>query len=471
MTLWIYLYFPKLQLDRRFFLEEEKAQAAIIVDGQDSHVVQLNQPAEEAGIALGMGLGTAASLCHPLQVLPHQAEVEQQKLEEIAHWLYMVTSDITLFSSNGILLRVTNMLSLYSGLEKYWQVVQQHLAKLEVEFHFSTGYSPLMAQVLAENGLNQLCDIPAQLAQLIRSYPLTATQLSPKVAERLQRVGIKQLKHLLDLPMAELAKRFDIDLVNFVGRLTGQFKHPVTFYHPKHPFKRHLDLLYEIENVQWLEKPLYQLFVQLEAYLKLRDQLAHELTLSLRPRDGEPLILTLHSAQGDYQADKWQQLSQLNLESIKLTAPVLSISLTATQVAAQQGQARDLFSGNREQGQSSPLELVSLLQAKLGQEAVKGIGLGNDARPEMANQYCTPLAKQLDVQIDAKALRPNILLPSPQPLSEPVTIIQGPERIATGWWDNNPIVRDYFIAHSQIGRWLWVFRTPQQQWFLHGYFS
>ena len=33
------------------------------------------------------------------------------------------------------------------------------------------------------------------------------------------------------------------------------------------------------------------------------------------------------------------------------------------------------------------------------------------------------------------------------------------------------MIRDYFIARTEQGRWLWVFRTPEQQWFIHGQFS
>ncbi len=70
--------------------------------------------------------------------------------------------------------------------------------------------------------------------------------------------------------------------------------------------------------------------------------------------------------------------------------------------------------------------------------------------------------------ISQQRLRPSILLPEPEALTESVTLSQGPERIVSGWWDGEKIIRDYFIAHSENGRWLWVFRTPDKQWFLHG---
>ncbi|MGR5456375.1 Y-family DNA polymerase, partial [Vibrio alfacsensis] len=123
-------------------------------------------------------------------------------------------------------------------------------------------------------------------------------------------------------PLPEVAKRFDIDLVNYVGRLTGQFKHPVEFYHPAEHFSQYLELLFDIENIDWLQKPLTRLFKQLEVFLKLRDKVAFELQLTLHQRDHGDKPVTFHSAQGDYLATKWQALSRLTLESIQLDGPV-----------------------------------------------------------------------------------------------------------------------------------------------------
>ena len=49
--------------------------------------------------------------------------------------------------------------------------------------------------------------------------------------------------------------------------------------------------------------------------------------------------------------------------------------------------------------------------------------------------------------------RPSLLLPHPEPLEQQV-VMSGPERIVTGWWDNSPVVRDYFIAKNTQKQWL-----------------
>ncbi len=466
MTLWLYLHFPVLQLDTLYSAHEEEP--VIIVEAKRNAIVQFNKSAAMQGIKFGMGLGTASSLCGDLLVYPYQEEVEKEKLLEIAQWLYIITSDIAFFEPNGILLRVSNMLTLYDGLDNYWQALKTLLTQLNLHFHYATAYSPLAAQLLAQSGFNQTTDNNKILLSAVKQHSLTKTTLAPKIIEKLNRIGVNNLQALLNIPIADIAKRFDISLVNYVGRLTGDFQHPINFYIPPIQFKRRLELLFDIENTQWLVRPITLLLHKLESFLTLREQVAHEITITLHQRDAGNVELVVNSAQGDNTAKKWLTLSSLTLESIKIESPVHSITLLASHVAAKKIIAVDLFSGF--QGNTSPLELLSLLQAKLGKQAITGLTLTEDARPELTSQFCEPFSTAINLSVENK-LRPSLLLPKPERLTDKVSIVQGPERIATGWWDGHPIVRDYFVARSTEGRWLWIFRNHTKEWFLHGAFS
>ena len=55
----------------------------------------------------------------------------------------------------------------------------------------------------------------------------------------------------------------------------------------------------------------------------------------------------------------------------------------------------------------------------------------------------------------------------------PLRILDGPERLETGWWDEDGISRDYYTAQEADGRQLWVFRNRSREpaWYLHGYFA
>lgn len=81
-------------------------------------------------------------------------------------------------------------------------------------------------------------------------------------------------------------------------------------------------------------------------------------------------------------------------------------------------------------------------------------------------------------------LRPIWLLDPPVALSErnnrpfwesPLSLLAGPERIESGWWDDHLMLRDYFIAEDSAHRLLWIFRERLSQsgvaWYLHGRFG
>ena len=52
-------------------------------------------------------------------------------------------------------------------------------------------------------------------------------------------------------------------------------------------------------------------------------------------------------------------------------------------------------------------------------------------------------------------------------------LVAGPERIESGWWDGEPVGRDYFVAVNSGGEALWIYREHRNPaaWYLHGVFA
>ena len=470
-SLWLYLHFPHLQLDTlssSSITNTDQQQPLVILDSKSNKVVQLNQAAYSAGIRLGMGLGSAAALAYDLLVHPYKKETEQARLNDIGQSLYWVTSDICLYPPDGLLLRIHNMLQLYSGLPGYWQTIKNQLKNIHSRYHFATGYSPFMARLLGRAHWDKVTKEREVMLNQASRCSLNYTELPDKTINKLNRVGIHTLGDLLTLPLKDIAKRFDIELVTYLGRLSGEFQHSVDFYHPPESFHRYLELMYEIENSEVLIHPLTRLLNSLEQFLKLRDQLTHELHITLHHREHDDARVTVGSAQGEYKTQSWLSLLDLKLQELKLIAPVFALTLTTGKTQVRKPPKNDLFFG--QQGSLSSLQLISQLQAKLGEHAVHGLTLFDDFRPEKSSRYCPPLTTNIPIQKINKT-RPSFLLNGAEPLLEKVSIIHGPERINTGWWDDTPTIRDYFVARTKQGKWYWVFRTPNSEWFLHGVFS
>ena len=79
--------------------------------------------------------------------------------------------------------------------------------------------------------------------------------------------------------------------------------------------------------------------------------------------------------------------------------------------------------------------------------------------------------------------RPLWLLQKPKRLEEvgsapqcegPLSLLAGPERIESGWWDGHDTARDYFVARAPTESLLWVYRergVERGHWYLHGIFG
>jgi len=487
--LWLYLDFYALQLDALHASsdslgvsqntmpngpetnDEQDKQAVILVESKHHQVVQCDQVALDVGIRPEMGLAMAVSLYRQVSVLEYKPEFELQKIKEIAQLLYRFTADIVLSSPHGLFLRIDTMLRLHGGLEGYWSSLKQTLAELGFRYHFATGISPLMAKVLANSCFDQVTDKSEVMSQALENLRVEQVGLENKAIEHLKRVGIKQLKQLIAVPAKELAKRFDIQLINYIGKLKGEFKHGLCFYLPPRQFSADIELMYEIVSTQVLHQPIKRLLSQLQQYLKLRNLVTQQLTLLLMYRYQEFLTVEVNAAGGEYKSEKWLLLIQLRLESVTLSEPVVAVRMVAKNLRPMSAPNGQLFQNKTETMAED--ELVALLQAKVGQDKVFSMQFQQAQHPQLVSQL-------VEAGLDTKAEvspscilrhRPSLMLAVAKPLSQAVTLLHGPERLQTSWWHQYNMHRDYFVARERSGRLCWVYRTPQKQWFLQGYFA
>ena len=475
-ALWLYLHFPQLQLDALYQQGESKQdnqEPVAILEQQHNEIEQMNQAAKKAGLQKGMGLATAAMLVPHLSVIPYNMAAEEAKLKELAELLYLVTSDISFFMPDGIVLRAHNMLSLYGGLKPYWLAIQRQLSLQYLSYHYATGHSALSARLLARTHWDRITQDYPLLKQQVQQCSLTHSDLPAKTVEKLQRVGAETIAAVQKIPRQAIAKRFDIHLVNYLGRLSGEFQQPLTLFQPKEVFQRYIELLYDVENTDKLTQPLTHLLNSLEQYMTVREQTTYSLTVTLYQRDHLPLEIKIGSAQGDYQRSAWLPLITLKLESDTVDAPIYALQIITGAVQQRTSEIGDLFS--QQKSRFTTAQLLSLLSAKLGEHALHQPILKNAHKPEDTTDYVQPThlpdAQAAHHAIPAHSrFRPSFILQQPQLLKEKTTLLHGPERISTGWWEHQPITRDYYIARSIQGRYYWLFKTPNQDWFLHGVF-
>ena len=163
--------------------------------------------------------------------------------------------------------------------------------------------------------------------------------------------------------------------------------------------------------------------------------------------------------------------SWLQLEKLRPTSPMTGIRLAIHQVHQASPKKRDLFVRTHDTDRS---QLLDRLTARLGKERIKTPCRLQDPRPEYANR----LYKNKNAYpLPNLPPRPLWLLDPPESLgSSPEKaghmLLQGPERIESGWWDFEPACRRYWVCLFQHTRISWVYQDQySKSWWLAGWFT
>lgn len=472
-SLWIYLHFTQLQLDviehSSGAESENLAEPRAIYEIKNNQLVQINTSARARGIKVGMGLAKASLLYPALTLYEYRSEVENNALEHLANTLYLVTSDIVLAPPKGIILRAQNMLAMHGGLSPYWQVISQCLAKYHYEYQSAAAFSIQAAKLMAKHGNGLISDQRCAINDALSKCSLALSDIEPKDLEKLKRIGIQHFSELNQIPLSELANRISRVSLNIVSELRGQTPSKVKFFEPLNQYTDYIELLYEISLADKLRPVITHALTKLSEFLYVRNARCLQIKIDFYQREHGPMPIRFDSAMPIYQSQDWLSIIELKLERVKFTSPVYALELQCDQYELAELSHNDFFT--HKSTHVAAMSLLSRLASKLGNDKVNGLKFVHDFRPEHATQTLSSLTHAHNRREQSIfADRPGLLLPQPKLLEQKVTVIKGPERIVCGWWQGNNISRDYYIGQSKQGQQIWIFKTPEQKWYLHGYF-
>lgn len=497
--LWLALYFPNLHLNSLVCAgsvnpQEIQQTTAMVVINAQRELVQLNDKARGVGLQARMQLGTASAIHNELQFYALDESLEVRRLNELALQCYAFSSDVVVRKAQRcLLIEFSGMLKLYGDVDCYLRTIMEHLKAESVDLLYALAPSPLLAEVLAcwQNLLAKPCLFAPDAEQALSSLPLACLNIGEKTIQKLQRLGLETIGELLALPDADLAMRLGKDFVRYLHQLKATAKPVLPRFSLPEYFHSSLGFDAEVQSAAALLFPARRLFERMERFLRRRSQTVQSLECLLCTRSKQVQTIVLVSAHPESSAQHWHDLLRLKLDYVKLDAPVLSLELQANVLLPLEVEAQDLFATGV--STRSVAATLSRIEARLGHQSVLHPILKDAHLPEQSFEYrivedARSLQKEWQVaeprrQYAQRTLRPSVLLEEPQALAETVRIIHGPERIQTGWWQGvaqgnekgheqaRGVVRDYFVALNEHKQLLWVFRDPEQQWFVHGLFA
>ena len=429
----------------------------------------------------GLHLGGAAPL-QEAEPLP--------ALEPLATLAQRFTPRVSLAPPDGLLLEIAGSLHLFGGMEGLRREISAEFLRFQLQPVLAFAPTPLAAITAARAGQPLAVTELAQLVSSLAPLPIGALRWPEETRARLARAGVRTIGAVLRLPRAGFARRFGVAQLAMLDALTGCSLEVRATHRAPVRFRRRHELDCELSDHGRLLTALGPLFDALGKFLTAHQRGVVELECRLVHRNAPPTSCVLRLAAPCAAGPQLCALFGEHLQALQLSEPIRAFELRADQLMPLRSPKRGLWQPGEQGGETGEESegLIDRLRARLGSEAVHGLALRAEHRPEFAWAITPPPAvapRRLagtGAAEEALPSRPLWLLPIPQPLAAPdglpcrrgpLRLVSEPERVETGWWDGAEVARDYYRALDRYGVWLWVFRerTEPHQWFLHGVFG
>jgi protein ImuB len=403
------------------------------------------------------------------------------QLQKLCLHAQAFTSFVSIEPPNALLLEIKGSVKLFGSLQRLHADIDACWRQLALPARTASAPSTLAALWLARAGTASQIEDFEKLPGHLAKVSIACTAWDAERLQTLRAMGVTNLGELMRLPRAGLARRLNPAMVRELDVALARQPAPRRAFVPRERFRERCDFETEIEHVAYLEKALEPVIERCARFLRKRQAGVQTLQLKLKHRELPPTRVRFGLASITSERRRLSDVLCQKLARLELKAPVRGMELMSGFLRGLAGNSLDAFAGlTRAGSRDSAPQLVERLRARLGEEAVYGVCLIPEHRPEAAWRRvhelrlgAVPRAEEgmIDRGMAQDRPRPIWLLQEPLPLPKP-EILEGPERIESGWWDGKGVARDYYIARHSRGIRLWVFQERQsKRWYMHGVFA
>ncbi len=476
---------------------------ALAAEGAHGPVIHaVNRAAGLAGVSVGARVVDMRALCPALRVEYADPQGDRTALDRLALWArrwcpWTIADDWapagTVGGSHGLILDTTGSDHLWGGEAAMLAGMEADLSALGLSARLALAPTWGAAWALARFGpVRAICAPTAPL-------PVAALRLDGETVLLLNRLGLRTIGHLADLPRLSLARRFprgapaQNPLIR-LDQVTGHLPEPVSAPDAPPVFRSDARLA---EPILDPSHHLPGLCAGLCEQLAKARHGARRLRLTVYRTDGEISRIEATCARPSRDPAHLAFLFRDRLERINPGFGFDLISLEAPATEALAARQADL-AGDPDSGQDLS-QLVDRLTARFGRTALAQVQPVASHIPERSETRIPPLAAPPAVR-PRPTERPQRLFDHPEEIgvlhtvpegppaqfqwrrrSYRVARYQGPERIAPEWWQDKPgtRLRDYFKVEDTEGHRFWLYREGRAddgrggapRWFLHGIFA
>jgi protein ImuB len=492
------IWLPHLAIERWARSAASAPDAPIVLTVEGAHgllIHAVTKAAAERGAQAGARLTDARAIDPALLAVPADPAGNAVLVKRLAKWAGR-WSPLVEVDGEGLRLDVSGVAHLFGGEGGLVDDIRRCFGRMGLNVRVAIAPTAAAAWAFAHHS-PCICDedIAAKLAPL----HVSALQFDHDTVRTLERLGLKTIGALLDMPRLAIARRFRgaEDVVDVLDRALGRKPEPLTAAPTEPPPRAALRLEEPATHPEAAAQALERLIPGLICQLQERHLGARRLALHGFRVDGSVATAAVATA---IPSREPKHLARLLADKAAMLDPEFGfdafalVADWAENLDAAQESLVEEPSGEREVAR-----LLDRLTVKLGPRAVCRPQPEESHLPERASGWISALAKPTDIALPA-VNRPQRLLDRPETIDvvyatpegvprrfmwrrtvHDIARVEGPERIAPEWWrqPSSTRLRDYYRVEDASGRRYWIYRegvigdgrggTPN--WFIHGLFG
>ncbi len=492
------IWFPHLSTDW-FTLCKPQLKSVPFVLTSPSHgrmiITAANNLAQQKGIFNGMVLADARALYPQVKNFDQEPALAHRLLKRIAAWCIRFTPLAAINLPDGVVLDATGCSHLWGGDDAYVTDLLKKINSKGFQAKAAMADTVGAAWAVARYGKQLIVEQGKQVNAML-SLPCASLRLDSEVIEKLDKLGLRQVKHLLSIPQTSLRRRFGSNILEHLNQAIGTEEQFVEWISIPEPYHERLPCFEPIVTLRGIEIALQQLLELLCRRLSSEGKGLRNAILKCYRVDNKIEHVEISTTAASNNSKHLFHLFQLKLSSIEPDLGIELFVLEATKVEDYSPAQEQIWKGSGSLNNTALSELVDRICGRIGAEPIHRYLPDEHWWPERSFKKATALNELPATEWKVERPRPLQLLSPPQnidvtapvPDYPPMTFrykgklhkvikADGPERLEQEWWIEEGQHRDYYVVEDEEGCRYWLFRSGHYdaertyKWFIHGFFA
>lgn len=461
--------------------------------------------AAKLGLYVGQKATDAMALVPELTTAEAEPDMDAQALTELVDWCVRFSPAVAADRPDGLFLDISGVAHLFGGEAELMADIRDRLLANGLPFRLAIADTPGAAWALAHFGRDGTIAPPNGQGELMKALPPAALRLEPEAAAQIERLGLRRLGQLMDIPRAPLGRRFGANTLDRLDQALGRSAEALTFRRPPTPWIARLAFFEPISAPEDMARVTEDVTAKLCARLEAEGHGGRRFEIVFHRVDGKALSIAVGLSLAGRDPRRIARLFQPKIETVDPGFGIESVTIAAYAVEPVGGRQIRIDAGLNAAVEDGLAPLVDRLANRLGPCAVWRATPAESHVPERAVSRAPALnaTEKGGRPWDRETPRPVRLFRRPEALQQVVALLpddppiqfrwrgrlhrvqraEGPERIGEEWWKGDigdisiTHVRDYYRVEDAEGARFWVFRAglyggeADPKWWLHGLFA